>query len=63
LVNGVLAGLGASEDRDNHISDIWVAPENEGKGVGSALIAALEERFRVAGFATIAIGLMKHSPA
>ncbi|HCV71399.1 MULTISPECIES: GNAT family N-acetyltransferase [Rhizobium/Agrobacterium group] len=56
-VDGVLAGLGASEDRDNHISDIWVAPENEGKGVGSALIAALEERFRAAAFAEATISV------
>ncbi|UHS56295.1 GNAT family N-acetyltransferase [Agrobacterium vaccinii] len=48
--DGVLAGLGAAEDGDNYISDIWVAPEHEGKGVGSALIAALEEQFRARGF-------------
>lgn len=48
--DGVLAGLGAAEHGDNHISDIWVAPQHEGKGVGSALIAALEERFRSNGF-------------
>ncbi|UIJ81946.1 GNAT family N-acetyltransferase [Rhizobium leguminosarum] len=48
--DGTLAGLGASEHGDNHISDIWVAPEHEGKGVGSALIAALEEQFMARGF-------------
>lgn len=30
----MLAGLGAAEHGDNHISDIWVAPDQEGKGVG-----------------------------
>ncbi|TAY52903.1 GNAT family N-acetyltransferase [Rhizobium leguminosarum] len=68
--DGALAGLGASEHGDNHISDIWVAPEHEGKGVGSALIAALEEQFRARGFAeatirvsadnTRALGLYRH---
>ncbi|TAY79725.1 GNAT family N-acetyltransferase [Rhizobium ruizarguesonis] len=68
--DGALAGLGASEYRDNHISDIWVAPEHEGKGVGSALIKALEDQFRAQGFseATIqvsannkrALGLYQH---
>ncbi|MEI2296725.1 GNAT family N-acetyltransferase [Ensifer sp. MJa1] len=48
--NGALAGLGASEHGDNHISDIWVAPEHEGKGVGSALVGALEQQFRARGF-------------
>ena len=29
--DGALAGIGASEHADNYISDIWVAPEHEGK--------------------------------
>lgn len=48
--DGGLAGLGASEKSDNHISDIWVSPEHEGKGVGSALIRALEDDFRARGY-------------
>ncbi len=56
--DGVLAGIGAAEHGDNHISDIWVAPQHEGKGVGSALIAALEEQFRARGFAEATIGLL-----
>lgn len=48
--DGMLAGLGAAEHGDNHISDIWVAPKHEGKGVGSALIAALEKQFVARGF-------------
>ncbi|MBD8067344.1 GNAT family N-acetyltransferase [Devosia sp. PTR5] len=56
-VDGALAGLGASESGDNHISDIWVAPEHEGKGVGSALIAALEKQFRARGFAESTISV------
>ncbi|TDW20777.1 ribosomal-protein-alanine N-acetyltransferase [Rhizobium azibense] len=53
--DGALAGLGASEYRDNHISDIWVAPEHEGKGVGSALMEALEDQFRAQGFSEATI--------
>ena len=44
--DGALAGIGASEHADNCISDIWVAPEHEGKGIGTALILALEAQFR-----------------
>lgn len=36
------AGLGACEHADDTISDIWVSPAFEGRGVGSALLAALE---------------------
>ncbi|MBR0556514.1 GNAT family N-acetyltransferase [Ciceribacter sp. L1K23] len=55
--NGALAGLGGREHADNHISDIWVSPDHEGRGVGSALIRALEEDIRAAGFteATISV--------
>ena len=55
--DGALAGLGASEDRDSHVSDIWVAPDFEGQGVGSALLAALEQQIRARGFveATISV--------
>lgn len=55
--DGELVGLGAAEHGDNHISDIWVAPEHEGKGVGSALVAALEDQFGRQGFAEATIGV------
>lgn len=41
---GIVAGLGATERGDNHISDIWVAPGHEGAGIGTALVRALETR-------------------
>ncbi|WP_394713532.1 GNAT family N-acetyltransferase [uncultured Roseibium sp.] len=44
------AGIGASENLDNHISDIWVSPAFEGKGVGSALIGAAEQAIRGRGY-------------
>ncbi|PDT45665.1 GNAT family N-acetyltransferase [Sinorhizobium fredii] len=41
-IEGQAAGIGACENADDTISDIWVAPEFEGRGGGSALIKALE---------------------
>ena len=40
---GKPAGLGACEHADDTISDIWVSPAFEGRGIGSALLAALEQ--------------------
>ena len=40
---GKPAGLGACEHSDDTISDIWVSPVFEGRGIGSALLAALEQ--------------------
>ncbi|WP_375450882.1 GNAT family N-acetyltransferase [uncultured Devosia sp.] len=41
-IDGQLAGWGACEDRDQRISDLWVAPAFQGQGVGSTLLGALE---------------------
>ncbi|MCZ4091951.1 GNAT family N-acetyltransferase [Sinorhizobium psoraleae] len=41
-IDGEPAGIGACEHADDTISDIWVAPAFEGRGAGSALVAALE---------------------
>ena len=54
-IDGCPAGIGASEHADNCISDIWVSPLFEGRGVGSALIAALEQKFTSQGFAEVLI--------
>jgi ribosomal-protein-alanine N-acetyltransferase len=48
--DGVTLGWGAREDRDQRISDLWVGPEAQGRGVGRALLAALVEEIRVAGY-------------
>lgn len=55
--DGAVAGLGATERGDNHISDIWVAPAYEGGGLGRALVSALETRIAARGFdrATISV--------
>ncbi len=41
-LDGQVAGWGAREDGDEHISDLWVAPQFQGRGAGSALLTALE---------------------
>jgi len=64
------AGIGACEKADNTISDIWVAPAFGGRGVGSALIRALEReilgrghtiaRIQVAALNARAFSLYRH---
>ena len=49
-IDGRLAGFGATEHGDNFISDIWVAPEYFRRGVGSALLQALERIIRERGY-------------
>ncbi len=55
---GLAAGIGATEKGGNHISDIWVAPEHEGKGIGSALVRALEERIAARGYDVASISAL-----
>ena len=49
---GEPAGIAARDHATNYISDLWVAPGQEGRGVGSALLASLEEAIRQAGYGT-----------
>lgn len=39
----------------NQITDLWVDPEHQGRGVGSALLQALENEIDAAGFETAEI--------
>ncbi|KQV35592.1 MULTISPECIES: GNAT family N-acetyltransferase [unclassified Rhizobium] len=50
IVDGRAAGIGACENEDDYISDIWVSPEFEGRGVGSALVRALEREILSRGY-------------
>lgn len=45
-----LLGWGAREFSDQTVSDLWVAPEAQGRGVGAVLLAALEEAIAMEGF-------------
>jgi [ribosomal protein S18]-alanine N-acetyltransferase len=42
-LGGEPAGIAARDRDGDYISDLWVAPHLEGRGVGSALLASLEE--------------------
>lgn len=53
--HGRAAGIGACEHADDRISDIWVAPNAEGQGLGAALVTALERQIRARGFPTAQI--------
>lgn len=46
---GQLAGWGAREDQNQCISDLWVAPESQGQGVGTTLLRALEAEIAALG--------------
>ncbi|PWW04256.1 ribosomal-protein-alanine N-acetyltransferase [Hoeflea marina] len=48
--DGDLAGWGASENADDQITDLWVAPVFQGRGIGSELLADLELEIRGRGF-------------
>jgi len=47
--DGDPVGWGAREHGDQLISDLWVAPEAQGRGVGGLLLSALVEQVRGAG--------------
>jgi ribosomal-protein-alanine N-acetyltransferase len=50
--HGEPAGIAARDGTGDYISDLWVAPGREGRGVGSALLAALEAAIAQAGHGT-----------
>ena len=52
-LDGTLAGWGAREDMDHIISDLWVAPWAQGRGIGAALLDAFENAIAKAGFAHV----------
>jgi len=47
---GVLAGWASREALDDEISDLWVDPPQQKRGLGAALLAAMEEEIVKAGF-------------
>jgi ribosomal-protein-alanine N-acetyltransferase len=49
-LDGAPLGWGAREDHDQRISDLWVAPAAQGRGVGAMLLGALVEEIRAAGY-------------
>lgn len=54
----VPVGYVATENGDNYISDLWVDPAYEGKGIGTALLQAKAGIIRSRGFETITIEVL-----
>lgn len=48
--DGVLAGWGASEKADDFITDLWVHPDFQGRGIGSGLLEVIEAGIRERGY-------------
>ena len=48
--DGTLVGFCATEGQSDEVSDLWVAPDHHGKGVGGVLLAAAEARIKAWGF-------------
>ena len=49
-LDGRIAGWGAREDEPNYISDIWIDPACQGRGIGSALVCYFIGRIAADGF-------------
>jgi len=51
-------GFVATEHGDNYISDLWVDPVYEGKGIGSALLRTMADKIRARGYDTATIEVL-----
>ncbi len=50
--DGVVAGWGACEKADDFVTDLWVLPEYQGRGIGTALLDKIESGIRERGYST-----------
>ncbi|KGF68173.1 hypothetical protein LL06_18045 [Hoeflea sp. BAL378] len=48
--DGVLAGWGCCEKADDFITDLWVHPDFQGRGIGTALLKEIEAQVRARGY-------------
>ena len=55
---GATVGFAATEDGDNYISDLWVAPDFEGRGTGTAPLSALERAIAERGYETAQVEVL-----
>ncbi|CAN0606254.1 unnamed protein product, partial [Ectocarpus sp. 12 AP-2014] len=44
--DGELMGFSATEGRSDEVSDLWVAPAHQGKGIGGVLLSAAEAQIK-----------------
>ncbi|KZL09438.1 Mycothiol acetyltransferase [Pseudovibrio axinellae] len=51
-------GFIATENSDNFITDLWIDPECESKGLGSALVSETERRIAARGYNTAEISVL-----
>lgn len=56
--SGAVIGFAATEDGDNYISDLWVAPDFEGRGAGTALLSAVEDVIAGRGYSTAEVEVL-----
>ena len=47
---GRAVGWGAREDGDGKISDLWIGPDAQGRGIGGQLLSALVDEIRAEGY-------------
>ncbi|MGX5666271.1 GNAT family N-acetyltransferase [Rhizobium daejeonense] len=52
---GVVAGWAAREQLDENITDFWIDPQYQGQGLGSALLAEVEDEIRKQGFEKVSL--------
>ena len=50
LIDGKIVGWGARDTGEDYISDLWVDPQWQGRGAGSALLSALKQEITEAGY-------------
>lgn len=48
--DGEVAGWGASENADDRVTDLWVPPAFQGRGIGTGLLATLEDAISARGY-------------
>ena len=54
-LDGEVVGWTARDGAPNYISDVWVSPDHQGKGIGKALVLHSIDRIKTEGHATATI--------
>jgi [ribosomal protein S18]-alanine N-acetyltransferase len=57
-IDGAPGGFVATGSKANYITDLWISPDFEGRGIGTILVAAIESRIQKSGFDTVEIEVM-----